>query len=354
MAKKKRRGVKVYRPHGLSTILYALFGLAVIGGLVVFALLPMFSFTQAEETVTFTGLEFFELCLRKFIASFVTLPAQIEKFEALLAPEATNPLLQFIQKYNEYIELGIGAFFVLAALWAVIELLLSLFMLILGKSNHPKGIKTFGWLTFWFFAIGYGLSYMYFVFIMQIVGEGFTIKPDNISLIALGSMLVVGIFLTAIYRLRFKDRIPLKKKKRHDDEDDEEEEEEVSPRQVKQEFDLPKQETSPESGQSVITIGKSAYKKNEDIAIATIPEGIASLGSSAFANCTNLVEVNLPESLREIGFECFLNTPKLTKINYAGTVELWKTIKRSTNWLSKSGTKTINCKDGQVKVNPNH
>ena len=358
MGKKKRRGVKVYKPHSVGTILYAIFGLGIIACLVIFALMPMFSCVkEGEDTLTFTGLEFLEFCFRRFIGGFVTLPAQIAPFEAYLNNETTNVLLQNIQKFHQFIEWGIGGFFALSVVWAVFEVLVSLIMLIFGKLGHPKGIKTLGWLVFWFFAIGYGLSYMYFVFIMQIEGHGLNIKPDNLSLIALGSMLVCSIFLTAIYRICFKDRIAFKKNKNRDrnDDDDEEEEEEVAPRQVSQEYDLPQTQAAPnDNGQSVITIGDSAYKKNIDITVANIPEGIAILGSSAFANCVNLKEVNLPASLKEISFNCFFNTPKLTSINYAGTVELWKTIKRGSNWLTKSGTKTIHCKDGQINVNPNH
>ena len=360
--KKKRRGVKVYKPHSVGTILYAIFGLGVIACLVLFALMPMFSCVkEGEETIAFTGLEFLEFCFRRFIGKFVTLPAQIAPFEAHLTKETSNVLLQNIQKYHEFIEWGIGGLFALSVFWALFEVIMSLIMLIFGKSNHPKGIKTFGWLVFWAFAIAYGLSYMYFVFIMQIAGDGLTINPDNLSLIALGAMFVSGIFLTIIYRICFKDRIALMKNKRKhhddddDDDDDDEREEEVSPRQISQEQSLPQEpQPSVDNGQSVITIGNSAYKKNVDITTANIPEGIAILGSSAFANCVNLAEVNLPASLREISFNCFFNTPKLTTINYAGTVELWKTIKRGSNWLTKSGTKTIHCKDGQINVNPSH
>ena len=362
MAKKnKRRGVKVYKPHSIGTILYAIFGFGVIACLVIFALMPMFSCVkEGEEAIAFTGLEFLEFCFRKFIGGFITLPTQIAPFEAYLSNETSNVLLQNIQKYHEFIEWGIGAFFVLSVIWALFEAIMSLFMLILGKANHPKGIKSFGWLVFWFFAIGYGLSYMYFVFIMQIAGEGLNIKPDNLSLIALGAMFVSALILTVIYHICFKDRIALMKNKRKDNDDDEDDnEEEVAPRQVNQENNLsneaqPSSQPSVDNGQSVITIGNSAYKKNVDITVANIPEGIAILGSSAFANCVNLAEVNLPASLREISFNCFFNTPKLTRINYAGSVELWKTIKRGSNWLTKSGTKTIHCKDGQINVNPSH
>jgi len=352
MAKKKRRGVKVYRPHGLSTILYALFGLAVVACLVGIIMLTMFSCQkEGTTTITFTGLEYLFYCFRKFIGSFVTIPAQGATFEAYLAPETTNVLLKYIQNFHEYIEWGIGGLFTLSALWAVITALLSLFMIILGKMNHPKGIKTLGWMTFWFAGIGYGLSYMYFVFIGQIDGNGLVIQPDNTSLLLLGAMFVAALFLTIIYRLGLKDRVPLIKNKRRDD-DEEDEVDEVSPRQVEQEDSLNKSTSISDNKQNVITIGNSAYKKNVDIKVANIPEGVVSLGSSAFANCVNLTEVNLPSSLQEISFNCFFNTPKLTSIYYAGTVELWKTVRRGSNWLIKSGTQTVKCKNGQIKVNP--
>ena len=353
--KKNRRGVKVYKPHSIATFLYAIFGLAMIAGLAVFAIMPMFSCIKSgEDTITFTGLEFLEFCFRKFIGGFVTLPSQIAPFEAYLAHETTNVLLQNIQKFHEYIEWGIGGFFALSAFWAIFEVIMSLVMFLFGKLKHPKGIKTFAWLIFWFFAIGYGLSYMYFVFIMQIDGSGLNIKPDNMSLIALGAMFVVGIFLSIMYRACFKNRVAFMKNKRRDDDDDDEDDE-VYPRQVNDDVVVNEpQVTQTANGQSVITIGNSAYKKNLEITVANIPEGVVLLGSSAFSNCVNLVEVNLPSSLQEISFNCFFNTPKLTTINYAGTVELWRTVKRGSNWLTKSGTTTVNCKDGKVNVNPAH
>lgn len=390
--KKKRRGVKIYKPHSVGTIIYAIFGLGVIACLVLFALMPMFSCVkEGEDTIAFTGLEFFEYCFRKFIGGILPMPAQNAPFEAYINNETSNILLQNIQKFHEFIEWGIGGLFAFSLLWCVFELILALLMLIFGKSRHPKGIKTFGWLIFWFFAIGYGLAYMYFVFIMQIGGDGLVIKPDNLSLIALGAMFACGLVLTGIYRIYLKDRIALpKKKKKHDDDDEEEEEKpeepkptepkpieekpeepkpaeekpvepkpeepkpEANPRPVTSEATPTQPVTSETGNESIITVGNTAYKKNTDITVANIPEGIAILGSSAFADCLNLVEVNLPASLREISFECFKNTPKLVKINYAGTVELWKTIKRDNNWLAKSGTTKVNCKDGQINVNPSH
>ena len=377
--KKKKRGVKTYKPHNVGTILYALFGLAVIACLAVFALFPFFyCIRESAVEVQFTGLEFLELCFRKFINGIIPLPtAQIDIFEAYLSTEVSNVLLQYVQRFHEFVELGIGGLMAFSAFWAIFQVIACLLMLLFGKTKHPKDIKNLAWTMFWFFAIGYGLAFMYFVFVIQIAGNGLAIKLDNYSLIALGAMLGCSIILSIIYRITLKDRIPLpKKKKRKDDDDDDDEEEEEkpapkeekedSPRQVNEE-PAPAQEETPAAApasneaqpqenkdQSVITIGNSAYKKNIDITVANIPEGIVSLGSSAFANCVNLQEVNLPGSLREISFNCFFNTPKLTKINYAGTVELWKTVKRGSNWLTKSGTKTINCTDGQINVNPSH
>ena len=384
--KKKKRGVKVYRPHSAATIIYSLFGLVVIGLLAGFMLLPMFTVTKEGAAVMepFKGLDYFIFGIRKYFSSLY-----MPKFDTFLsyythADPSVNELLGTIIKFHEIIELVVVAFMVLALLWAFIEFLLAMAFILFGKSNHPKGVSLFGWLIFWFFAVYFGLSYMYFFFYMQIIqttGETVNINLSLYSLAILGAMFVVCIILTIMHKVCFKDRVAVEKvkkaKKKDDDDDDEEdddeEEEEEAPRSERGYTPAPDPQPVPQaapqqapapvleqkpvispSGNDVITVGDRAYAKNTELATATIPEGIASLGSSAFANCVNLTSVTLPSSLQEIGFNCFFNTPKLTHIVFNGTIQQWKVVKRGSNWLTKSGTTTVQCSDGQISVNPRH
>ena len=373
MAKsKRRRGVKTYRPHGIATFIYVIFGLAVLAGLAAFVLMPMFTYTKNGVDTQFNGLEFVGFTVRQYLP---TVTQQFQpKYDTFLeyfgSTQPTNEALKVIFNFHQYIELAFGGLFALVAIFAVVEFLLVFIMLIFGKSNHPGGIKTFAWLIFWFFAANIGLIFMYFFFYQQIIGEiqaangtddTIAINFDMKFLIILGALFVVCIILSIIWRAGFKDRVAMSRGKRRSGDDDDDEEGIVTfaktqpmpnPRQPEQQ--LQQQPVNNSGANSVITIGDRAYTKNTEITNATIPEGIASLGSSAFANCVNLTSVSLPGSLQEIGFNCFFNTPKLTSITFNGTVERWKCVKRGSNWLSKSGTKTIKCTDGRINVNPKH
>ena len=374
MAKsKRRRGVKTYRPHGIATFIYVIFGLAVLAGLAAFVLMPMFTYTKNGVDTTFNGLEFVGFTVRQYLP---TVTQQFQpKYDTFLeyfgSTQPTNEALKVIFNFHQYIELAFGGLFALVAIFAVVEFLLVFIMLIFGKSNHPGGIKTFAWLIFWFFAVNVGLIFMYFFFYQQIIGEvqaangtddTIAINFDMKFLIILGGLFVVSIILSIIWRAGFKDRVAMSRGKRKNSDDDDDEEGIVTfaktqpmpdPLQPEQQ-PLQQQPVNNSGANSVITIGDRAYTKNTEITNATIPEGIASLGSSAFANCVNLTSVSLPGSLQEIGFNCFFNTPKLTSITFNGTIERWKCVKRGSNWLSKSGTKTIKCTDGRINVNPKH
>lgn len=370
--KKKRRGVKTYRPHNLATILYSLFGLLVIGCFGAFLMMPMFTFAKEGETaIVFKGLDFIIFGVRKYYSKLVT--PDMEAFEAYFATATPdNELLKTIINIHGWIELGITVFIAFAALFVFILFVFVFFFIIFGKIKSPKNVKTFSWLTFWFFAIYIGLSFMYFFFYKQIIdstGDKVSIDLSYICLGILGAMFVICIILFAINKGYFKDRVALEKTKNKEsfDEEDEESAPEVAeapaPMPVAQQNPVQQNQTmqvseqdfvySPAANASgVITIGDKAYTKNTEITTANIPEGITSLGSSAFANCVNLTSVTIPSTVQEIGFNCFFNTPKLTKIVFNGTVERWKYIKRGSNWLTKSGTTTVHCRDGQINVNP--
>ena len=222
MAKKTRRGVRTYKPYGLAVFLYALFSLAVVGCLAAFAVLPMFSFQQeGEPTIIFKGYEFIIFSVRRFFSSLAQ-----PKFDTFVSYFASatpdNQLLIVIAKTHEYIELAIGGIMGVAMVWALILALLSAGFMIFGQSKHPKSLDVFAWLTFWFFAVGIGLSYMYFFFYQQTIqaaGLEASITLSLYVLMILGAMFVLCLLLSIIFRIKFKDCVAFKNKKNKGEEE---------------------------------------------------------------------------------------------------------------------------------------
>ncbi len=56
-------------------------------------------------------------------------------------------------------------------------------------------------------------------------------------------------------------------------------------------------------------------------------KGVTGLGENAFFNCTALKKVTLPVTLTEIGKDAFSGCQNITDVYYAGTEDIWKTIK---------------------------
>ena len=353
----RRRGVKTYHPHNVATIIYGLLALAMVAVFALPFIQPLFNFAkEGEEAIVFTGLDFVKVGLSKFLSSL-----KGEKQEAFLyyltVAVPDNDLLKMIIKFHWIVELAIVGFLALAALFAFIEFFVGAFWLVIGKSDKAKTAKTLAWLIFWLYAFAFGLLFMYFFFYQQIVAFAeITIKITFTlySYVFLGAMFVIAFIMMIINRAYFKDRVAIDRKedeKVYTISDTTESTQTVSQddRSVRIQTKTPGANPN-----GIITVGENAYAKNPEIASATIPEGIISLGSSAFANCVNMVAVELPSTIKEIGFNCFFNTPKLTSITFNGPIEKWKNIKRGSNWLMKSGTRTVQCTDGKINVNPRH
>ena len=378
--KKKRRGVRTYTPHSFNTILYPLLGVLMVGILVAFLFLPMFSFAKdGQDTLTFNGLDFIKLCFMKLLP-FLALPAYQTFLADFASAHPTNELLVIIAQYHFFIEIAVASFILLAFIFAVVLLILSVFWLIKGQSDKSSLLNTFSLLTGIFFLIGIGLAYMYFFFYHWIIDSEGIVSRIDLSiplLISLLALVIFGGIIYALYHYFFKERIALEKGGRHHEENkknaikDTKEEKAPASEEVTNKIEEPLPVYQEEKGvkhqqveaeeeiklsgkAAVITVGDIAYAKNKEITSAVINEGIHALGSSAFADCHELTSVSLPSSLIDIGFNCFMNTPKLKEIVFNGSVERWRKVSRGSNWLHKSGTKTVKCLDGQINVDTRH
>ena len=83
-----------------------------------------------------------------------------------------------------------------------------------------------------------------------------------------------------------------------------------------------------------------------------IPDVVTTLADYSFEDNRTLEVLNIPSSVVKIGNYVFANVDPskaaLHTINYNGTVEMWNSIQKSSDWDSDSPNFTIYCTDGQI------
>ena len=66
--------------------------------------------------------------------------------------------------------------------------------------------------------------------------------------------------------------------------------------------------------QGVVTIGNSAFLRDESITSVTIPAGVTTIDNYAFSQCANLASVSIPETVESIGDGAFNYCESLTSV----------------------------------------
>lgn len=111
-------------------------------------------------------------------------------------------------------------------------------------------------------------------------------------------------------------------------------------------------------GKKVVSVGKSAFARANNLVEVHIPEGVTYIGVYAFRGCKNLKAIYLPASLQTLGFGALGKTgdehygcDSLTDIYYAGTSDMWQKLYEPYNgtWKTLSGV-TIHCSDTDVVI----
>ncbi len=77
----------------------------------------------------------------------------------------------------------------------------------------------------------------------------------------------------------------------------------------------------------VETISANAFCDIDHLTSVILPSGVATISEEAFLDCWGLTEITLPDSIRTVGESAFENCTALTDVYFAGTEELWETIK---------------------------
>lgn len=373
--KSKYSSVRVYRRFCFGAVFSGLCSLGIAGIFAAFLFMPVFSFIEGDVTVQCNGLNFVFYCIKQYFSNLYNgeldgMTAIIEGYDGGTNP---NPLLTFLHNFHQYVELGILAFFAIAALLGVIIGICGLLYIFTGRNHNTRMASALSKSTFVFFALFLGLLFLYLFFITNMInsaGLEASITFSLIPFILAGGLLVLSIALCITYAAAFKHKVFAGKKKvNKQDSDDEEGETKFQPKQMGYQQPYPQQGYGYQQGYpqpmaqpipqhqpgslpyGLRDIGDHAFSKNLELKDASIPTGVTYLGPSAFSNCLNLANVVIPITVRSIGYNCFFNTPNLKKITYLGTIEDWKRIEKGSNWLTQSGTNIIDAIDGRISIN---
>ena len=104
-------------------------------------------------------------------------------------------------------------------------------------------------------------------------------------------------------------------------------------------------ETSPE-GDTVTSIGASAFAKCTDLKSVTIPNGVTSIGASAFAVCRCLRDITIPAGVTNIGQAAFSHCMNLKTVVIPNGV---KTIEAET-FIGCRSLKSVTIPDGVASI----
>ena len=100
---------------------------------------------------------------------------------------------------------------------------------------------------------------------------------------------------------------------------------------------------------SVTSIGDSTFSGCSGLTSITIPDSVTIIGDGAFSECSGLNSITIPNSVTSIGSGVFDYCSELTSINYEGTTTDWEAINKN-DWNDSSSITTIHCSDGDITL----
>ena len=100
----------------------------------------------------------------------------------------------------------------------------------------------------------------------------------------------------------------------------------------------------------IAVIGQESFAMNNSIQSISIPNSVDTIEYSAFYKCQALTSITLPQSIKLIGEYAFYDCTSLNEIFYAGTIDEWKMVDKSENWIGNTLTTTIQCTDGACNL----
>ncbi len=204
-----------YRRFSFGTQLTGFLCLLIAGCFVAFLLAPVFSYMRSGwPEVPLKGLDYVSIGLRSFKIPLPFLQGNYDEFlsyfDAYIAGGGDNFSLKMICQFHASIELAIGVLFAISLAFGVIELILGLLWFVNGKLALPRASRVFGWLTFVFFLLSFGLFFAYIYFYGEILKANTEVNISlNIFLwpiLELAGMFISVIVISVTHAVCFKDK----------------------------------------------------------------------------------------------------------------------------------------------------
>ena len=111
--------------------------------------------------------------------------------------------------------------------------------------------------------------------------------------------------------------------------------------------------TQADIGNTVTSIGSSAFCYCSGLTSVTIPDGVRSIDGEAFCGCSGLTSVTIPDSVTSIGGYAFSGCSEFTSVTIEGkdkaTVQAMTNYPFGLNYASEDGV-TIHCTDDDIQV----
>ena len=214
MARKR----KTYKRYSPLAFVNGFLSLAVVGLIVAFFFLPVFSYEAGGDLVTYNGQDFVIQCLRKFWPG--TLDPKYEQFvyyfQEYIDIGGESFLLKPICQFHEWLELAMVAIFAIALILVVIEAILGILWLATGRLLATGSTKALGWVIFVFFGLTLGALIGYLFAYSEIIkgcGESIPFIFSFIPFFLLGGIFACSLAMSIIHAVGYRHRILYKKPK---------------------------------------------------------------------------------------------------------------------------------------------
>lgn len=212
MARKR----KTYKRYSPFAFINGFLCFAIVGLIVAFFFLPVFSFEAGGDVYIYNGKDFVLQCIRKFYSAEPKYDQFVYYFQEYLDIGGENFLLKSICQIHDWLELALVGIFGFVLLFIVIIALMGIFWCATGRLLLPGSSRVISWIIFVFFGLTIAglIGYLYgYSEVIKGCGASIGFIFSFIPLFILGGIFAISLAMSIIFATSYRHRILYKKPK---------------------------------------------------------------------------------------------------------------------------------------------